>query len=308
MPRQRRAKIQQIIDQYSVELIAVYGDYDPRRLPYSYFLDVSVLRGAYSALLSPDMLRWHLTTSGFSKDLSVKHGRRLIRRIFPITRRDYTDEEIRLIKYNLHFQLALGLEILVMFVEPDFLPESQFGTDNFALVKGRVLITSLRPYDAQVSAETVVTPGSDSEVSDLYIHLESLNKGDRANRLSYNDQTFSSYELSDLKKRYGWFLYTLQSGRCALSGQSLDLAIWDVDHIFPRGMGGNNSLVNLQAARHAPNVLKGARIEDPRYGLSPEELYRHDLRTTYHRRLSDRTVVGIPLGPDALNYLNTRLL
>jgi len=254
------------------------------------------------------MLTWHLTTSRFSKDLSVKHGRRLIRRIFPIRRGEYTDDEIRLIKYNLHFQLALGLEILVMFVDPDFLPESQFGSDNLALVKGRVRITATRPYDAEVPAEIVVTPGSDSEVSDLYLHLEGMKKEGRAIGLSYNDRSFTTFERSDLKKRYGWFLYTLQSGRCALSGEKLDLGTWDVDHIFPLRMGGNNTLVNLQAARHGPNRRKGARIEDFKYGLSPLDLSRNNLTTTYHRRLSDRTLVGIPLGPDALHHLDAKLL
>jgi hypothetical protein len=308
LPRSRRAKLQRIIDRHLVELIPIYVDHDPRRLPYSYFLDVSVLRGDYSALLQPDLLTWHLKTSEYSRDLSARHGRRLIRRVFPIPRRTYLDQEIRLIKYNLHFQLALGFELLVMIVDPDFLPEDEFGTDNFVLAKRGVRITSVRPYDEQVPPDIVVTPGSDSEVSDLYLYLESLNKEDRARRLAYNERTFTAYRLSDLKRRYGWLLYALQSGRCALSGQSLDLADWDVDHIFPQGMGGNNSLVNLQAARHIPNVQKGARIEDPTYCLSPEELLRYGLSTTYHRRLSDRHLVGIPLGPDAIDYLNIRSL
>ncbi|HWN09704.1 MAG TPA: HNH endonuclease signature motif containing protein [Pyrinomonadaceae bacterium] len=300
--------MQRILDRHLVELIPIYDDHNPRRLPYSYFLDVSVFRRNYSALLSREMLTWHLTTSRFSKDLSVKHGRRLIRRVLPIARREYTEEEIRLIKYNLHFQLGLGLEILVMFVDENFLPESQFGSDNLALVKGRVRITSSRPYDTDAPADIVVTPGSDSEVGDLYLHLESLNAGDKAIGLSYNDQTFTGFNLSGLKKRYGSFLYTLQSGCCGLTGESLDVAPWDVDHVIPIAMGGNNSLVNLQAARHASNVSKGARIEDFRYALSPLELAKHRLTTTYHRRLSDRTLMGAPLGPDALHHLDPKSL
>lgn len=149
----KQTKLQRIINQHLVELIPIYSDPKPRRPPYSYFLDASVLRRAYSALLSPDMLTWHLTTSRFSRDMARKHGRELMRRVVPIARCDYTDEEIRLIKYQLHFQLVLGLEVVVMFVDPDFLPETEFGTDNFVLVKDRIRITASRPYDADVPAE-----------------------------------------------------------------------------------------------------------------------------------------------------------
>lgn len=308
MGTQGEVKLQRIVDKYLVELLAVYSDNSQRRQPYSYFLDVSVLRGDYAALLSEHMLTWHLTTARFSKVFSNKYGRRLIRRVFPIAVRDYSEEEIRLIKYNLHFQLTLGLEIVVMFVDHDFIPESEFGTDNLALVKSRVLITSSTPYDPQVPTTLIITEGSDSRATDLYLHLESVSKGERACMLKYNNATFTAFKVSDLKCHYGWLLYMLQSGRCGLSGQNLDLVPWDIDHIIPSSMGGNNSLVNLQAARHKPNVEKGATMEHLGYALSPDELLRYQLSTTFHRRLSDRRLVGIPLGPESLHSLNPKLL
>lgn len=303
-----QSKLERILNRHLVVLIPIYSDHDPRRPPYTYFLDVSLFRREYAALLSTEMLTWHLQTSRFSQELSTKHGRRLIRRIVPIARQDYSEDEIRLIKYSLHFQLALGIEVLVMFVDPDFLPESEFGTDNLVLVKSRVLISSPRPYDPQQPEELVITPGTRSDVADLYLYLESLKKGGEVCSIRYNEATFTAYDVSDLKRRYGWLLYSIQSGRCALSVQSLDLAEWDVDHIFPRAMGGNNSLVNLQAGRRMANIEKGARIQDLRYALSPQELLKQGLKTTFHRRLSDRKLVGIPLGPDSLHYLDPKVL
>lgn len=98
MGNRSQGKLERIIDLHLLELLTVYNDHSPRRIPYSYLLDVSILRDANSALLSEDMLTWHLNAARFSKVYSAKHGKRLIRRILPIAMREYSEEEIRHIR------------------------------------------------------------------------------------------------------------------------------------------------------------------------------------------------------------------
>ena len=53
-------------------------------------------------------------------------------------------------------------------------------------------------------------------------------------------------------KRQGW--------HCALCGEHLSTGPWNLDHIIPRGAGGTDELVNLQATHKSCNTNKGSRI------------------------------------------------
>jgi hypothetical protein len=237
------AKLVEVTGRYLSQLLPIYCAHKKHHSPRTFFVDASLLRGNQNGLLSSAMLAWHIETAQFNHEYWSVHGRRLICRIVPLLKRLYSAGEIEKIKYNIHFQLTLGLEVLVIFLPDDTLLEKEFGIDNLAIVKKALLITDAMPYDPTVTIQISVKPWSDSGVEDLYYQIDHIEHCYESYLLRYNSTTFTSYR-ENLRRSFGEFLFSLQSGRCAISQEVIHNGAWDVDHIFPIGLGGNNSLVN----------------------------------------------------------------
>jgi hypothetical protein len=144
-------------------------------------------------------------------------------------------------------------------------------------------------------------------INDLFVHFKDLRGSPASFKLKYNQSTFSCRNISNLKKKYGQFLYFIQNGKCAITGELLDTTEWDVDHIWPRSQGGNNSLINLRATTRKSNLDKLDRIIDSQYCLTSEEILKHQLLSIWHRTLSDRKLTGHPIGPRAIDYFQPNI-
>lgn len=56
-------------------------------------------------------------------------------------------------------------------------------------------------------------------------------------------------------------LWDAQDGRCALTGQLLDIHSADLDHIVPRSRGGSNEPSNLRWLTRTANQAKGNMLD-----------------------------------------------
>jgi hypothetical protein len=265
-----------------------------RTVPYTYFADASMLEGEFTRIVHPDLELWHSATARLNLAQFNVRGRRVIKRVVPLEKRQYREAEIRTIKHCLHFQLALGLEVQVVFTQSKAFLEEHVESANVSLVAGFKLVRSPRFWDPEALNEVEIV-ASQSIVGDLHAAFRDLETEPTTIRLWYDRHTFTNARLKFLKRKFGNLLYTLQNGRCARTSASLDGAAWDIDHIVPRNLGGNNSLVNLQAVLHLQNVGDSDGMKDQRFGMKRSELTGH-LAFDVHRKLSDRTLVGLPLG------------
>jgi len=274
-----------------------------RRIPHTYFADTSLYEGKFTRILHPQLEHWHSIISQLGIEQYRRRGRRAFRRVVPLEDRNYTDQEQRLIKHCINFQLSLGMEVQLVFTtDPEFLAHN-VDSANLSLVAGFRLVRSPEFWDPAAPSKVDIV-ANQRVISDLHASFRDLERQPTTFRLWYDKDTFTNARLNNLKAKYGAFLYALQQGRCARTGACLGRSDWDVDHITPRKFGGNNSLINLQAVAHEQNVIDAAQIKDLRYGMKPEELIDH-LAFDIHRKLSDRTLVGVALGKiNALDYRN----
>jgi hypothetical protein len=291
------AKVTTVTERYLAELLPAFSDDSKHSLPWTFFLDCGNARCRFVDLLSESMFPWHVQTSRLNERIRKRIGRSPIRRVNPVVQQDYSPDDLKLLKYNLHFQLALGIEVYLLVVGSSSAAEAYFGVDNFAIVARRELITDHHPYDPAVPSELRVEPWTNSSVRDFYTEIEDIGHRYQLVKLHYNDSAFTC-SRRDLKSTYGDLLYVLQNGRCALSGEPL-AGDWHVDHIVPIEKGGNNTLINLQAANARANIIKGAAITDSAYCFSTPALAAIGLNATYHRRLTDRRLVGVHVGLSA---------
>lgn len=73
-----------------------------------------------------------------------------------------------------------------------------------------------------------------------------------------------------LRRTLGWpiseddlkALWDAQGGLCGLTGQPMDIATADIDHIVPRSRGGSNDLSNLRWTTRAANQAKGDMLDE----------------------------------------------
>lgn len=73
-----------------------------------------------------------------------------------------------------------------------------------------------------------------------------------------------------LRRKLGWpitdddlrSLWERQGGLCGLTGQPMDIAEADVDHIIPRSRGGSDELSNLRWTTRAANQAKGDLLDE----------------------------------------------
>lgn len=282
------------------EITPIFDEINAKNTPYIYFIDQSFLLGNYSSITQDELTTWNLITAELNSKFKGQNSR-LVTRLIPIVKRDYSELEINLIKHSLSIQLAQGIRLCIIFTENNNFLHSHFGTDNLVLINGRKLISCPKFWEAEEPTELIIESSFSRNISHIYAELNSIIESQDTHNLCYNTDTYTSYKLS-LKKKYGHFLFDLQNGKCSITKESLSINDWDVDHIFPIGMGGNNSLVNLRAIMRKENGSKSAKITEVRYCLSPQELKTFNLTCDYHRKFSDRKLVNIPLGVKALNF------
>jgi 5-methylcytosine-specific restriction endonuclease McrA len=73
-----------------------------------------------------------------------------------------------------------------------------------------------------------------------------------------------------LRRKLGWpiteddlrSLWDQQGGLCGLTGQPMDIADADVDHIIPKSRGGSDELANLRWTTRAANQAKGDLLDE----------------------------------------------
>lgn len=290
-------KIFDITSLYRGELESAYQDM-LKEAPYTYFLEMSLARGDLTVVISHPMLQWNLSTARWNREHWTPRGLWALRRAIPLRRRRYTEYEIRLIKYNLHFQLALGLEIDVIFDDDIDFVEQALGFDNCAVVRGKKLLTDYLPYDPDVSPSDAFRVQLSEPADDVFSYLTDVTRSKESYKLRYTDDTFTGLEDASARRVFGDFLLALHSNRCAVCDEPIGLATCQIDHVIQNRLGGNNSLINLQAtcfSCHREN--RGGRSG---LNLEPQELSLLGLGTTYHLRLSDRKLVGVLPGEGAL--------
>src|SRR4051794_11871722 len=102
------AKVTAVTERYSTELLPAFNDDYKHALPWTFFLDSANANRRFTDLLSESMLPWHVQTSMLNDRFRRRIGRSAIRRVNPIVQQDYSAGDLKLLKYNLHFQLAFG--------------------------------------------------------------------------------------------------------------------------------------------------------------------------------------------------------
>lgn len=279
-----------------------YSDPGLRKTPRTFFADSSFLEGEMIRILHSDLDLWHSCTAAFSREWRTKRRGHLITRIIPLPKKRDTIDQQRIAKYVLHYQLALGLELAVFFTDELDILDRQVESSNFSLVDGFAAVRSPRFWEPGAPIEVKRTRKK-AVISDLHCAVQDMLRSEDAIRLKYNHQTFTANRVQDLKSQFGDFLFALQGGKCAITGDRLDGIDWEVDHVFPRSLGGNNSLVNLQAVKATTNRQMSATVKDDRWSLRRHELVGH-LAVDEHRKLSDRGLLGLELGQvRGLNHL-----
>lgn len=306
MTNNNAEQLKRIARLYLGNLIPIVRDRAQKRVPYTYFVDASILNDDFTDLFSSSLWNWHVETTSWIGDWKHLFRRRLLRRFIPIFRREYSEIEQRLIKFIIHIQLSLGTEVVLYFTDDRSFLLNKFGSDNSAIVKGHIIIDTINPYHV-AAADAMVVERRKSSVSDRFAAIEDLaNDLNRAFVLKYSDNVFTNGRYV-IPKAFAYALYNLQEGRCSIDGKGLGISGFHLDHIVPLGLGGNNSLINLQICDPINNIQKGIEVNCPRFCFSLEERIRFGFETIYHERFSDRMLKGIKPNPDALYRQNLLL-
>ena len=78
------------------------------------------------------------------------------------------------------------------------------------------------------------------------------------------------WKAQQARRKLGWYitanelrsLWQQQGGRCGLTGQLMDIATANIDHIIPTSRGGSNELSNLRWTTKAANQAKGNLLDE----------------------------------------------
>ncbi len=223
---------------------------------WAFSSDASFLCGDFRALSGRNFLSsWLLDSSRLLNRVNHRYNR-----VIPVPRRRYTDSEILDIKFSLHVMMSFGATVHTpVVISPDYLDRT-FGSDDYFLLEGVLATNVLNLF----GATALVATHNPSDIGDLFVRFTNRGWRERNDVLSlrYRNNSWSVgvTRKEPLKKYYGDFLYLLQDGRCAITGQHLDSASFQVDHIFPASRGGNNTLINLQAVTEKANREKTDRV------------------------------------------------
>lgn len=291
-------KLTTILLAHEIELVSSFTHADGRIAPYTFFTDRSFLTGDFLNIIEPEMLLWHLNMARMNDLFRPTHRRCIIRRILPILIREYTSEEIEQIKFSLHFQLLLGMEVILVLIDKREYLHDLLDSDNLVVVRKMKVIDSDRAYDEDAPIRLAIVQKRPI-VDDIYRELSLLTEQETSMQLRYSRYSLTSARI-DLQRQYGDLLFYLQSGRCAITGDPLTAGQWDIDHIYPVSHGGNNSLINLRGTTHAANIAKRDSVTEDRYCFSPQQLQKYGLNFEYYQLLADRKLEGLPLSSKAL--------
>lgn len=291
-------KLTTILRAHQIELISSFAHSDDRTSPTTFFTDRSFLTGDFLKIIRPEMLLWQLNMASLNDVFRFAQKRGVIRRILPILTKEYSVEEVEQIKYSVHFQLLMGLEVILVFVDTaDYLHE-QLGSDNLVVVRKMTFIDSNSAYDEDAPIRLAVVRNR-LVVDNMYRELSLLTEQETSVHLRYGRFTLTSARI-DIHRRYSDFLFYLQNGRCAITGDPLIAGQWHVDHVYPVDHGGNNSLINLRATTKLSNEHKSDRVTDARYCFSSEQLQKYRIGSEFYRLVADRKLEGLLLGSGAV--------
>lgn len=240
------------------------------------------------------MLQWHLSMASMNDLFRSLERRGIIRRVLPILTREYSAEEVEQIKYSIHFQLLLGLELILVFTDTTDYLHNTLGSDNLVVVRKMTFIDSDRAYDEDSPIRLAVVRNT-MVVNNVYRELSLLTKKETSLHLRYGRYTLTSARINT-HTQYRDLLFYLQNGKCAISGEPLNAGEWHVDHIYPLDHGGNNSLINLRGITKPCNQAKRDEVTEPRHCFTSEQLHRYELGSEFYQRIADRKLEGVPCG------------
>lgn len=287
-------KLTKILRAHEIELVSSFGHADSRTLPHTFFTDRSFLTGEFLNIIQPEMLLWHFNMASINDRFRTARRQGIIRRILPILVREYSNEEIEQIKFSIHFQLLLGLEVILVLTDRREYLHDKLGSDNLVVVRKLASIDSDSAYDEDAPVRLAVVRKR-LVVDDIYRELGLLTEQETSIHLRYGKYTFTSARI-DLQRQYGDLLFFLQNGKCAITGNSLVAGQWDIDHIYPISHGGNNSLINLRGSTRISNELKRDAVTEARHCFSPEQFRMHGINSELYWLLADRRLEGLPVG------------
>lgn len=302
----RITKLTTILRAHEIELVSSFARADGRILPYTFFTDRSFLTGAFLNIIQPEMLLWHFNMASMNDLFRPGQRRGIIRRILPILTREYSTEEIAKIKFSIHFQLVLGLEVILVLTDKSEYLHEQLGSDNLVVVRKMKLIDSDRAYDEYAPIRLAIVQKRPI-VDDIYGELRLLTDLETSIHLRYGRYTLTSARIN-LHRQYGDLLFYLQNGKCAITGDPLIAGQWHIDHIYPVSHGGNNSLINLRGTTKASNISKRDEVSEDRYCFSLEQFQKYGINAEFYRLLADRKLENLPLGFEALLGRDPRII
>lgn len=263
--------------------------------PITYLFDDAFEDGEqYDAIFIPALFDWNLRVARLIKRHSHP-GDPVIRRLLPIPR-ERADDNIEFMKFAISYHLMFGTALHTIFVpaRSSFL-QTEFGTDGSSFTLGELFIEMNQMYERD--GQLLPNPKTDRQkVTEFFTRIKRL--GRHAHLLRYNARTFTHAVDANLEEMWAPFLSDLQNQKCAECGKKLDPGI--LDHIVPLPIG-NNSLVNLRM------LCRGGE-HGPITGLPHIDLTRIMQRRKHAdllpepslellKKLTDRTLVGVPIGP-----------
>jgi len=286
-----------VADRHVAQLNPIF--YSSNDVHDTYFTDNSFLYEDYTAILRPELTQWQL----FSANENTRHapsGKQAIKRILPIIRQTYSADQIEVIKFCVHFQLCLGMELVVVFTDDRNLLIDSTGTDNLVIVRHHMTVGCSHFYWDDNEGLTV--QAGTSHVEELYEFCRDHHESADSIKLRYNLDVLSDENL-DLTARYGALLYELQDRKCAVTGVSLDHHPWRVERILEKEDGGNNSLVNVAAVSSDRNIRRKLveKFSKPSaLAITKPVRDRYGLDLVLHQQLAHRGLRDHPIGPNAL--------
>ncbi len=162
-----------------------------------------------------------------------------------------------------------------MFTDKEDYLHDRLGSDNLVVVRKEKFIDSDSAYDEDAPLR-FTTVQNRMVVDDIYHELSKLTEQETSIHFRYGRHTLTSARM-DLQRRYRDFLFYLQNGRCAITGDALIPGQWDIDHIYPRSHGGNNSLINLRATTKRSNLSKRDELTAGCYCFSREQFRKYSM-------------------------------
>jgi 5-methylcytosine-specific restriction endonuclease McrA len=264
----------------------------PRR-PDFHSIDNSIILGDPLGLIRrPSLMEWVLDGQRLCNQLQARYFR-----VMPVLDKQRPPMFVDYLKFTLHTLLSLGATICVVFTADQHFLSAHFGVDNGCTIQGAFSLESDRAWS---EGDAYFGVREQTDHLDLYKTFQKPEwlRSNKAWLLKYgrNSFTMGVQRKENIREKYGELLGELQNGRCAISGQKLNVTGLHVDHIFPASRGGNNTLINLQAVSPRDNLEKSNHGgEANRRILSDYDLEQAGLDT--HHPYTDLTARDTSVNP-----------